>query len=127
MPSKKPSSPKSKPVANVDEVKLFEKLLKDTDVIKHYQLRLYITGTSVRSTQAVSNIRSLCEEFLPGRYELSVVDIYQQPEEAGRQQIIAAPTLVKELPMPPKRLIGNLSDRDKVMVGLDLAEHLPAN
>jgi circadian clock protein KaiB len=94
--------------------------LKHAEAINHYQLRLYITGTTQRSSQAIANIRSLCEEFLKGRYDLEVIDIYQQPIEAGKQQIIAAPTLVKELPVPPKRLIGNLADRDKVLVGLNL-------
>ena len=104
----------------VNSVLQFEKLLKNIGNIEHYSLRLYITGTSARSTQAVANIRSLCEEYLPNRYELEVVDIYQQPGKAADEQIIAAPTLIKSLPKPPKRLIGNLSDRDKVIVGLNL-------
>jgi len=83
---------------------------------------LYVTGNRVSSGQAIANIRSLCEEYLPGRYDLSVVDIYQQPTEAAREQIIAAPTLVKELPSPPKRLIGDLSDRDRILLGLNLVE-----
>jgi len=99
---------------------VFEEILKHAQAINHYQLRLYITGTTERSSQAIANIRSLCEEFLKGHYDLEVIDIYQQPIEAGKQQIIAAPTLVKELPVPPKRLIGNLADRDKVLVGLNL-------
>ena len=98
----------------------FEKLLRTAPGKGRFVLRLYVTGNSVRSTQAVSNIRGLCEEYLPGRYDLEVVDIYQQPSEAAREQIIAAPTLVRELPVPAKRLIGDLSDRDKVLVGLNI-------
>ncbi len=68
----------------------------------------------------MANIRTLCEEYLHGKYDLEVVDIYQQPAEAVDEQIIAAPTLVKTLPKPPRRLIGDLSDRDRVIVGLNL-------
>ena len=104
----------------LDSASEFEKLLKDISAGEHYSLQLYITGTSERSTLAVANIRGLCEEYLPGRYELEVVDIYQQPGKAAEKQIIAAPTLVKSLPIPAKRLIGDLSNRDKVIVGLNL-------
>jgi circadian clock protein KaiB len=98
----------------------FEKLLQKASRGASYTLRLYVTGTTARSTQAISAVRKLCEEYLKGRYDLKVIDIYQQPTEAGDAQIIAAPTLVKEFPLPPKRLIGNLSDREKVIVGLNL-------
>lgn len=112
---------RDKPAADlIDSRAHFEKLLKDAPKTERYQLRLYITGNSVRSTQAIANIRSLCDEYLTNRYDLEVVDIYQQPTKAADQQIIAAPTLIKELPMPAKRLVGNLSDRDKVIVGLNL-------
>jgi circadian clock protein KaiB len=103
-----------------DASRKFESLLKAASAIEHYSLRLYITGTSARSTLAIANIRQLCEEYLPGHYDLEVIDIYQQPIEAMHEQIIAAPTLVKRFPMPPKRLIGNLSDREKIIVGLNL-------
>ena len=89
----------------------FEKLIK-TAAPKHYVLRLYITGTTARSCQAIATIRSLCEEHLSGRYDLEVIDIYQQPGEATGQQIIAAPTLIKKLPFPTRRMIGDLSNRD---------------
>lgn len=98
----------------------FEKILGDISAVEHYELRLYVTGTTERSTRAVRNIRTLCEEYLAGRYELEVVDVYQQPGKAIDEQIIAAPTLVKSLPKPLKRLIGDLSNRDKVIVGLNL-------
>lgn len=91
-------------------------------MIEHYSLRLYITGTTVHSNRAVAAIRALCEELLPGKYDLQVVDIYQQPVKAMDAQIIAAPTLVKMLPKPLKRFVGNLSDRKKVLSGLDLAK-----
>jgi circadian clock protein KaiB len=107
--------------AKVDGTARFEKLLKKAGSNGRYILRLYITGTTQRSTQAIENLRSLCDDYLPGRYDLEVIDIYQQPKVAREQNIIAAPTLVKQFPNPPKRLIGDLSDRDKVLVGLDLA------
>ena len=91
-----------------------------------YVLRLYITGTTPRSCRAVANLRSLCEEHLAGQYDLEVIDIYQQPEEASQQQIIAAPTLVKQFPYPPKRVIGDLSNRDHVLHALDLSSK-PSN
>ena len=120
MPSKKPTSKRGKKSTTINSRAAFEKLLKVADAIQHYQLRLYITGTTARSTQAIANIRSLCEEFLTGHYDLEVIDIYQQPTEAAKEQIIAAPTLIKELPNPPRRLIGDLSDRGKVIIGLNL-------
>jgi circadian clock protein KaiB len=103
-----------------DTAKELERILKEAEE-GHYVLKLYVTGTSPRSTQAIENIHHLCEEYLAGRYDLEVIDIYQQPGEAVEQQIIAAPTLVKSEPSPPRRLIGDLSDRDKVLVGLNLA------
>jgi circadian clock protein KaiB len=111
---------RGKKSAVLDSKIAFEKLLKNADTIQHYQLRLYITGTTPRSAQAVANIRSLCEEYLAGHHDLEVIDIYQQPTEAAKEQIIAAPTLVKQLPNPPRRLIGDLSDRGKVIIGLNL-------
>jgi len=86
----------------------------------HYVLRLYVTGMTPRSTQALAAIRSLCDEHLAGRYDLEVIDIYQHPQRAVDDQVIAAPTLVKSLPMPLRRLIGDLSDTERVMIGLDL-------
>jgi circadian clock protein KaiB len=100
----------------------FEELLQKRSDRDHYVLRLFVAGTTLRSSRAISNIHALCEKYLLGRYDLSVVDIYQQPIAAVAQQIIAAPTLIKELPMPPKRLIGDLSDRLKVLIGLNLID-----
>lgn len=87
---------------------------------EHYVLRLFVTGLTPRSERAVGNLQKICDEYLEGRYELEVVDIYQQPVLAKGEQIIAAPTLIKKLPMPMRRIIGDLSDRGRVLIGLDL-------
>jgi circadian clock protein KaiB len=89
---------------------------------ERYLLRLYVTGLTPRSTQAITSLRAVCEEHLAGRYDLEVIDIYQQPELALGQQLIAAPTLIKELPLPVRRLIGDLSDEQRVLVRLDLSK-----
>jgi len=107
-------------VSSLSVTAQFEKLLRRAPLIQRYCLRLYVTGTTLRSARAVANIRALCEEFLQGRYNLEVVDVYQDPKEAIHAQIIAAPTLVKERPVPPRRLVGDLSDRARVMIMLDL-------
>jgi circadian clock protein KaiB len=86
-----------------------------------YVLRLYITGTTARSMRAVENVRWLCEAHLAGDYDLEVVDVYQQPELAAREQLIAAPTLIKKLPLPLRRLVGDMSNHERVLAGLDLA------
>jgi circadian clock protein KaiB len=85
-----------------------------------YVLRLFVSGQTPRSTLAIANLRRVCEEHLQDRYTLEVVDIYKHPEVCEQQQIIAAPTLIKSLPLPLRRLIGDLSDEEKVLVGLDL-------
>lgn len=85
-----------------------------------YVLRLYVTGTTPHSVKAISNIKDLCEQYLKGRYELEVIDLYQQPDLAQGEQIIAAPTLIKKLPLPLRRIIGDMSGTEKVLVGLDL-------
>jgi circadian clock protein KaiB len=87
-----------------------------------YVLRLYVTGTTSKSLRALTNLRTFCEAYLAGRYVLEVVDIYQQPALAKRDQIIAAPTLIKELPLPLRRLIGDLGDTKRVLLGLDLRD-----
>jgi len=73
-----------------------------------------------RSSRAVSNLKAICEEYLEGRYDLEVIDIYQQPVLAKGEQIIAAPTLIKKLPLPMRRIIGDMSNRERVLLGLDL-------
>ncbi len=85
-----------------------------------YILRLYITGMTPRSLQAIRNIKNICEENLKGRYELEVIDIYQQLELARNEQIIAAPTLIKKLPLPLRKFIGDMSDRERILVGLEI-------
>jgi circadian clock protein KaiB len=85
-----------------------------------YLLRLYISGATPNSTRALANIRRICEDYLKGRYELEIIDIYQDPALAKDDQIIALPTLIKRLPLPLHRLIGDMSDEGKVLVGLDL-------
>jgi circadian clock protein KaiB len=83
-------------------------------------LRLYVAGTSVRSSRAIHNAKQLCDEYLAGRYELEVIDLFQQPSRAKDDQILAVPTLIKKVPAPSKRFIGDLSNRDVVLGGLDV-------
>ncbi|HET9595213.1 MAG TPA: circadian clock KaiB family protein [Anaeromyxobacteraceae bacterium] len=85
-----------------------------------YLLRLYVTGTSPASVRAIERVQTICEEHLRGRYDLEVIDIYQLPALAKDQQIVATPTLVKVLPEPLRRFIGDLSRAEKVLFGLDL-------
>jgi circadian clock protein KaiB len=92
---------------------------------QQYVLRLYVTGMTPRSARAVENLRTVCEEYLEGRYDLEVIDIYQQPALTKGEQIIAAPTLVKKLPLPMRRIIGDMSNRDGLLLGLDLVPSPP--
>jgi circadian clock protein KaiB len=85
-----------------------------------YSLRLYVTGATPRSGRAVANIKAICEEHLPGHYVLEVVDIYQQPQLAHGDQVLATPMLVKKRPLPLRRLVGDLSDEERVLHGLNL-------
>ena len=85
-----------------------------------YLLRLYVTGTTGKSMRAIQNVRRICEEHLQGLYDLEVVDIYKNLPLARGDQIIAAPTLIKRLPLPLRRLIGDMSDEARVLVGLDI-------
>jgi circadian clock protein KaiB len=86
-----------------------------------YVLRLFVTGSTVRSARAIENLRRVCEERLSGEYDLEVIDIYQHPNAAKDYQIVAAPTLVKMLPLPLRRIIGDLADEERVLAGLDLS------
>ena len=94
----------------------------ETDEVpkEKYVLRLYVTGMTPRSTQAIRNIKKICEEHLKDRYELEVIDVYQQPGLAREAQIIAAPTLIKKLPVPLRKLIGDMSNKERVLVGLNI-------
>ena len=85
-----------------------------------YVLRLYVTGATSRSVLAISNLKTICEEYLEGKYELEVIDLYKNPLLAKEEQIIAAPTLIKKLPLPFRRIIGDMSNEEKVLMGLDL-------
>ncbi len=85
-----------------------------------YSLRLYITGATARSSRAVRQIQSICERYLHGQYKLEIVDLYEQPGRAAEGQVIAAPTLIKESPEPPRRLVGDLTDERRVLSGLGL-------
>jgi circadian clock protein KaiB len=85
-----------------------------------YVLRLYVTGATRRSRQAIGNLDEICREYLKGRYDLEVIDVYQKPILAKDEQIVAAPTLIKKLPLPMRRIIGDLSNREAVLLGLDL-------
>jgi len=87
---------------------------------ERYALRLYVSGATPGSTRAIENVKTLCEEHLPGRYDLEVVDIYQQPGLAEDDRILATPTLVRRLPLPLRRLVGDLSDPERVLGRLDL-------
>lgn len=85
-----------------------------------WMLRLYIAGKTPKSVVALANLKKLCEEQLPGQYQLEVIDLIEHPERAKIDQIVAIPTLVRKLPPPLKRMIGDLSDKDRVIVGLEL-------
>jgi circadian clock protein KaiB len=85
-----------------------------------YILRLYITGQTPRSLRSIENLRKLCEKYLKDQFDLEIIDIYQQPALAAEGQIIAAPTLIKTMPLPLRRLVGDFSDQDRVVLGLDL-------
>jgi circadian clock protein KaiB len=97
----------------------FDKAAATRDLTK-YVLRLYVTGMTPKSTQAITNVEKLCKEHLAGRYELKVIDIYQQPKLVQGEQIIATPTLIKKLPLPLRKLIGDMSDTERFLVGIDL-------
>lgn len=99
----------------------FEFSLKKSKTAK-YVLRLYVTGSTPQSVHAITNIKKICEEHLKGRYDLEVIDLYQKPNLAKGEQIIAAPTLLKKLPLPLRRIIGDMSNLERVLTGLDLRE-----
>jgi circadian clock protein KaiB len=94
----------------------------DTPGALHYALRLFITGMTPRSVRALENLRRVCDSRLKDRYDLQVIDIYQQPVHAHENQIVASPTLIKERPLPCRRIIGDLSNEDRLLAGLGLAE-----
>jgi len=85
-----------------------------------YTFRLYVTGSSSRSLRAIHNLKKLCDQYLPGAYDLRVIDIYKNPDAAREEQIIATPTLVKQLPRPLRRFVGDLSNAEKLLIGLEI-------
>lgn len=85
-----------------------------------YTMRLYVTGATPRSSRAITNLRKICDKYLSDRYKLEVIDVYQQPELAREGQIIAAPTLVKSFPLPLRRFIGDMSNTDSLLTGLEI-------
>jgi circadian clock protein KaiB len=106
-------TPRRRPGATVERA-------AETTVAEPYVLRLYVTGMTPRAGRAIENVNAICHEYLEGRYVLEVIDIYQQPVLARDQQIVAAPTLIKERPLPARRIIGDMSNSDRVLAGLDL-------
>ena len=101
----------------------FEEALKENALGRaRYILRLYVTGSSHRSLRAVYNLKKICEEYLPDDYDLEVIDIYKDPAAAREEQIIAAPTLVKKLPRPIRKFVGDMSNTEKILVGLEVYE-----
>ncbi len=96
----------------------FERGLKEKREGK-YVLRLYVTGMTTRSRRAIQNMKKICEEHLKGHYDLEVIDVYRQPGLAKRDQIVATPTLIKKLPVPIRKFIGEMSETGKILVGLD--------
>ena len=109
----------SGPKEGYDSTEAFERSSAKQSSAK-YVLKLYVAGTTPASVRAVANVKRLCEEHLEGSYELEVIDLYQQPALAKGEQIIAAPTLIKKLPLPLRRVIGDMSDAERVLVGIDL-------
>ena len=102
-----------------DATEAFEKALRETGK-EVYVLRLFVSGLTPNSQRAIENVRKLCEEYLAGRYQLEIIDIYQQPDKVREEQVIAAPTLIKELPLPLRKFIGDMSRSERILVGLDL-------
>ena len=97
----------------------FEEAIKEAPS-ERYLLRLYVAGINPRSSTAIRNVMQICEEHLKDRYELEIIDLYQQPTLAKGEQIVAAPTLIKKLPSPLRRIIGDMASKDRILVGLDL-------
>lgn len=110
----------AKKSAIVDSTAEFEKAVKGARKTEKYVLRLYVAGISVRSSEAIRTIMALCEEHLKDHYELEIIDIYKQPTLAKGEQIIAVPTLIKQLPQPLRRIIGDMANKERILVGLDV-------
>jgi circadian clock protein KaiB len=108
------------PDTGIDQtLKEFEKLVADL-AQPSYLFRLYVSGSTPRSSAAIANVRRICDQYLPGHYDLEVIDVYQQPAATKAAQIIAVPTLIKELPFPPQRFVGDMSNTERIVIGLNL-------
>jgi circadian clock protein KaiB len=92
---------------------------------QNYVLRLYVAGITPKSEGAIRSVKEVCDQRLKGRYDLEIIDIYQQVDALRQDQIVVAPTLIRKLPLPLRRLIGDMADRDKILLGLDLATSSP--
>lgn len=86
-----------------------------------YVLHLFVTGASLHSTRAIANLKHICESYIPGKYSLKIIDVYQQKELAEKEQLIALPLLIRRMPLPERRLVGDLSDTEKVLAGLGIS------
>lgn len=102
-----------------NDVSEFEKLIEKTK-LEYFVLKLYISGSTPQSLTAIENIKTICEENLQGRYNLEIIDLYQNPDMAREANVIAAPTLVKQLPLPLRRIIGDMSNTERVLIGLNI-------
>jgi circadian clock protein KaiB len=105
-----------------DQNKVFDNYSKG-DEAETYVLRLFITGASPNSIRAVENVKAICEEYLAGNYQLDIIDIHQQPQHAESEDVIAVPLLIKKTPYPERRMIGDMSDTQRVLKGLGLANN----
>jgi circadian clock protein KaiB len=94
--------------------------IKIEGFLSNYLLRLYVTGKTAKADVAIANLRRICEQELRGKYELQVIDVLEQPQMAEDEKILATPTLIKQLPPPLRRVIGDLSDKEKVLLGLEV-------
>ncbi len=115
-----PRTHKGRSRAPISSAKAFGKRTAKATRGGRYELRLYVAGVTPRSTRAISNVRRICDEHLPGRYDLEVIDLYQNPILSKGEQIVAVPTLIKRLPSPLRKFIGDMSDTQRILVGLDL-------
>jgi len=111
--------PEAVPPEAQDTLARFEELVS-TLAQPSYVFRLYVAGTTPRSTAAIANVRRICEQYLPGRYQLEVLDVYQNPQATRKQQLLAVPTLIKELPLPAQTFVGDMSNTERIVIGLHL-------
>jgi circadian clock protein KaiB len=95
------------------------------DAVIYYQLKLFVAGDTLRGQTAIENLKRLCDEAFSGGYDLTIVDVLRHPEIAEREKILATPTLVKETPLPVRRIIGDFSDKEKVLAALSLVTQIP--